>query len=139
MRPTVGSGRASGSSADARRVAVVVVGADADQHDLGIEGEQPVLVLVGAAVVRQLQHVDLEPRQHPGQARLRVRLDVAGQQDPQPAVSASSTTLASLAVEPSPGPRPAGPGSGQSTCRATGPYVAVRAEAGVARHDARGA
>ena len=66
-----------------RRVAVGVVDSGGCDRDPGADGGQEPGVLIGRAVMRHLQHVG--PRHASGQQRgLRVGLDVAGEQHPQP-------------------------------------------------------
>jgi hypothetical protein len=60
----------SGSQRLRRGVAVVVVGADRHHRDAGAERGEEIQILISTAVVRHLQHVDLEAGQKPRQARL---------------------------------------------------------------------
>ena len=83
-RTTVAPASRSRSDRAAGRVAVVVVLPHRHQRQPRAERGQPRRVLVAAAVVRHLQHVDPQPGQRRGQRCLRLRLDVPGQQDRAP-------------------------------------------------------
>ncbi len=67
------------------RVAVVVPLPHRHHRYVGVEPGEPGGVLVAAAVVRHLQHVDPQQRVGPRQHRLRLRLHVAGEQHAQAA------------------------------------------------------
>jgi len=69
-----------------RRVTIGVVGTHRDEGDAGLGRGQEVRIGVRAAVVRDLQHVGLQVHPAGQDAGLRLRVQVAGEQDPDAAL-----------------------------------------------------
>ena len=67
-----------------RRVAIVVVEADADDGDLRVNRGKEVRIEVGRPVVRHLQHVGPQVGSGREEVLLSLDLRVAGEQDPDP-------------------------------------------------------